>query len=139
MAPESPARRAPHAALAALLLAAGALGCQQRQAEAQLLLPPTSVAATNEIRGVVTSDSLRVRAQPSVRSEVLAYLRRGEVVEVLQRSEQQERVDGTLGHWLEVSYQGVRGWTFGPHLELAAPGAAPGAANPPAARDAAAP
>lgn len=119
-------RRPPAAAAAALLLAAAALGCQQRESAAHLVLPATSVVETNEVRGVVTADSLRVRAQPSVRAEVLSYLRRGEVVEVVGRGEQQERIDGTPGYWLEVSYQGVRGWAFGSHLELAEPGAAAG-------------
>lgn len=119
------------AALAVLLVLAAAVapGCRQREAETQLRLPATSVVATNEVRGIVTADSLRVRAQPSVRSEVLSYLRRGEVVEVLQRGEQQERIDGALGYWLEVTFEGVRGWAFGSHLEVLAPGAADGEVN----------
>ena len=119
------------AALAVLLVLAAAVtpGCRQREAETQLRLPATSVVATNEVRGIVTADSLRVRAQASVRSEVLSYLRRGEVVEVLQRGEQQERIDGALGYWLEVTFEGVRGWAFGSHLEVLAPGAADGGVN----------
>ena len=118
--------RAAGAAALVLALAAVALGCQQRESDARLLLPATSVVETNEVRGIVTADSLRVRAQPSVRAEVLSYLRRGEVVEVVRRGEQQERIAGTSGHWFEVTYQGVRGWAFGSHLELVAPGTAPG-------------
>ena len=67
---------------------------------------------------MVVADSLRVRDQPSVRSEVLSYLRRGEVVEVLQRGEREEQIEGESGYWYEVTFQGVTGWVFGSHLEL---------------------
>jgi len=114
---------------AALVACVAALGCQQDESEERLLLPATTVVATNEVRGVVTADSLRVRARPSVRAEVISYLRRGEVVEVLRRGEQEERIDGTPGYWLEVTFQGVRGWAFGTHLDLLAPGASDAAVN----------
>ena len=108
---------------AVLVVGAAALGCQQYESEERLLLPATTVVATNEVRGIVIADSLRVRAQPSVRAEVLSYLRRGEVVEVVRRGEQEERIAGDLGYWFEVTFQGVRGWAFGTHLDLLAPGA----------------
>ena len=123
-------RRGGSAALgAALVVGAAALGCQQDQSEERLLLPATTVVATNEVRGIVTADSLRVRARPSVRAEVLSYLRRGEVVEVLRRGEQEERVGGDQGYWLEVTFDGVRGWAFGTHLDLLSPGATDAAVN----------
>ena len=110
------------AGLGAVLTLAAVLGCQQREADAQLLLPATSVVATNEVLGIVTADSLRVRTQPTVRAEVLSYLRRGEVVEVLQHGEHEERIDGDVAYWVEVTYEGVRGWAFGSHVDLVAPG-----------------
>ena len=109
---------------AALAVAVATLGCQQHESDARLLLPATSVVATNEVFGIVVADSLRVRTQPTVRAEVLSYLRRGEVVEVLQRGEYEERIAGDVGYWFEVSYEGVRGWAFGSHVELLAPGTA---------------
>ena len=112
------------AAAAAVLAAAAAIGCQKQESTAQhLVLPATSVVATSEQRAIIAADSLRVRAQPSVRAEVLSHFRRGEVVEVLRRGEFEERVAGDLAHWFEVTHQGVRGWVFGSHLELVAPGA----------------
>ena len=125
-----PRRRGGSVALGAALLAgAAALGCQQDQSEERLLLPATTVVATNEVRGIVTADSLRVRARPSVRAEVLSYLRRGEVVEVLRRGEQEERIGGSQGYWFEVTFDGVRGWAFGTHLDLLTPGATDAAVN----------
>ena len=113
------------ASLAAAALAAAALiGCQKQETSAgHLVLPATSVIATSEQRAIIAADSLRVRAQPSVRAQVLSHFRRGEVVEVLRRGEVEERVGGDLGHWFEVTHQGVRGWVFGSHLELVTPGA----------------
>ena len=119
-----PRRRGGLAVLSAVLVVgAAALGCQQHETEERLLLPATTVVATNEVRGIVTAESLRVRAQPSVRAQVLSYLRRGEVVEALRRGEQEERIGGDLGYWFEVTFQGVRGWAFGTHLDRLAPGA----------------
>lgn len=113
------------AAASAVALAAAVLtGCQKHEAVAgHLVLPATSVIATSEQRAIIAADSLRVRAQPSVRASVLAHFRRGELVEVLRRGELEERVAGDLGYWFEVTHQGVRGWVFGSHLELVTPGA----------------
>ena len=115
-----------HVAAALLLLvAAGAVlaACRKQETGArQLTLPPTSVISTSERYGIIAADSLRVRAQPSVRAEVLAHFRRGEVVQVVERGEHQERVAGNLAYWFEVNHQGVRGWVFGSHLELFPPG-----------------
>ena len=110
-------------------MGAATLGCQQDQSEERLLLPATTVVATNEVRGIVIADSLRVRVQPSVRAEVLSYLRRGEVVEVMRRGEQEERIGGNQGYWFEVTFEGVRGWVFGTHLDLLSPGATDAAVN----------
>lgn len=114
-------------ALAVLALAAALTGCQKQESSGgpggHLVLPATSVISTSEQRAIIAADSLRVRAQPSVRAEVLSHFRRGEVVEVVRRAEFEERVAGDVGHWFEVAHQGVRGWVFGSHLELVAPGA----------------
>ena len=121
------ARRGAGAAgvLAAVALAAALTGCQKQESSAgHLVLPATSVISTSEQRAVIAADSLRVRAQPSVRAEVLSHFRRGEVVEVVRRGEFEERVAGNVDHWFEVSHQGVRGWVFGSHLEMVTPGTA---------------
>jgi DNA-directed RNA polymerase subunit H (RpoH/RPB5) len=118
------ASRAARIAAAAVVLAVAVLsGCQKNEvATGHLVLPATSVISTSEQRAVIAADSLRVRAQPSVRAQVLSHFRRGEVVEVLRRGEIEERVAGDLGYWFEVTHQGVRGWVFGSHLELVTPG-----------------
>ena len=111
------------AALLLVVTAAAPTACRKQETDAQeLTLPPTSVISTSEQHGIVAADSLRVRVQPSARAEVLSHFRRGEVVQVLQRGEFQERVAGNLAYWFEVNHQGVRGWVFGFHLELFAPG-----------------
>ena len=112
------------AAAAAVLAAAALTGCQKHESSAQhLVLPATSVISTSEQRGIIAAEFLRVRAQPSVRAEVLSHFRRGEVVEVLRRGEFEERVAGDLAYWFEVTHQGVRGWVFGSHLEMVTQGA----------------
>ena len=126
MGSNRPARsRAGLAGIAAVVLAAAMLaGCQKNESSAgRLVLPATSVVSTSEQRAVIAADSLRVRAQPSVRATVLSHFRRGEVVEVLRRGEFEERIAGNLAYWFEVTHQGVRGWVFGSHLELVTPGA----------------
>ena len=101
-----------------LAAAAAGLGCRGRQSETTLVLAPTSVVTVEEQYAMVAADSLRVRVEPSVRSEVLAYLRRGEIVEVLEQGASEQRIGDNTSYWYRINYQAVTGWVFGAHLEM---------------------
>lgn len=99
-----------------LLVVALAIGCGQRAPEAEIVLPTTTVLTTGQQWGVVTSEFLRVRESAVLSAEILSYLRRGEVIEVLGRSDRREQVEGESEYWYHVSHEGVRGWAYGAYI-----------------------
>ena len=107
-------------ALAAAALATAALtGCGQRPVAEEMVLPPTSELTTGQQWGVVRSEFLRLRADATLRGEVLAYLRRGEIIEVMGRGDSPREIEGESEYWYQVSYEGVRGWAFGAYIGVA--------------------
>jgi hypothetical protein len=67
---------------------------------------------------VVKSPLLRVRAEPSSRSEVLSHVRTGVVVEIIARSDAEDTVENEVGYWYRINYDGLKGWVFGSYLEI---------------------
>lgn len=107
-------------AIASVAFVAAALaGCGQRSEVEEIVLPPTSVLTTGQQWGVVRSEFLRLRANADLRGEVLAYLRRGEIIEVMGRGDSQQQIEGESEYWYQVSYEGVRGWAFGAYIGVA--------------------
>jgi hypothetical protein len=103
-----------------LTLTAVALSnCGQSSTQEEILLPATSVLTTGQRWGVVRSEFLRVRESAALSAEVLSYLRRGEVIEVLSRSDRREQVEGESEYWYQVSHEGVRGWAYGAYIGIA--------------------
>ena len=83
-----------------------------------VFLPETKVLAVNENRAVVASEYLRVRISPDASSNVLSYLREGQVVELLGRSERKEVINEGEFYWYEILCQGGRGWVHGSYLNF---------------------
>ena len=83
-----------------------------------VFLPETKVLAVNENRAVVASEYLRVRISPDASSNVLSYLREGQVVELLGRSERKEVINEGESYWYEILCQGGRGWVHGSYLNF---------------------
>jgi len=50
--------------------------------------------------GVVTADGLRIRKGPGTNYSILAHLNKNDRVSIIQ----------TSGNWLEISFQGMKGW-----------------------------
>ena len=83
-----------------------------------VFLPETKVLAVNENRAVVASEYLRVRISPDASSNVLSYLREGQVVELLGRSERKEVINEGEFYWYEILCQGGSGWVHGSYLSF---------------------
>jgi hypothetical protein len=66
----------------------------------------------------VKSPLLRVRAEPTNRSEVLSHIRTGVVVEVIGRSDAEDTVENDVAYWYRINYDGLKGWVFGSYLEI---------------------
>jgi uncharacterized protein YgiM (DUF1202 family) len=83
-------------------------------------LPPTSVLSTRSSWAVVTENLLRVREKPAQDANVVLHIRRGNIVEIVSRTEQKEEVEGGQGYWYLVDYSGLKGWVFGAYLQIVA-------------------
>ena len=83
-----------------------------------VFLPETKVLAVNQNREVVASEYLRVRISPDASSNVLSYLREGQVVELLGRSERKEVINEGEFYWYEILCQGGSGWVHGSYLSF---------------------
>ena len=81
-------------------------------------LPPTSVLSTRSSWAVVAENLLRVREKPDKDATVILHIRRGNVVEIVSRTETREQVEGGEGYWYLVDYSGLKGWVFGAYLQL---------------------
>ena len=101
---------------AALLFAAS--GCRKEQPVERVELPATPVLTLRSNWAVVRSPFLRVRQEPLPKSEILAHLRRGTVMEVVSKTETRETIEGATDYWYQVNYEGLRGWVFGSFVEV---------------------
>ncbi len=56
---------------------------------------------------------LRVRSAPTLKSDIVGHLHKGQLVAELERKKSVQTVAGRKGSWVKVqSEQGVKGWTF---------------------------
>lgn len=110
------ARRLASALLAALIIAIP-VSCRGGRPE-RLILPPTPVLGIRSTWAAVKSPLLRVRAEPSNRSEVLSHVRIGVVVEIIARSDNEQTLENEVAYWYRINYDGLKGWVFGSYLEI---------------------
>ena len=105
-----------------LLLAtlAALAGCRRSETPVLISLPPTAVLSTRSSWAVITENLLRVREKPSKDAEVILHIRRGNVVEIVSRTETAEEVEGVAGYWFLIDYSGLKGWVFGAYLQVVA-------------------
>lgn len=76
--------------------------------------------SSNYQQAVVTveSESLNLRSQPSLSSDVVLQLPVGSVVEILYYDNETYRIGGEYGKWCKVSYTDKEGWVWGNYLRL---------------------
>lgn len=105
--------------LLCLILLVTALGsCRRADPVPSITLPPTSVLSTRSSFAVVTENLLRIRDKPGKDADVILHVRRGNIVEVVSRTETPEIVEGSEGFWYLVDYSGLKGWVFGAYIQL---------------------
>ncbi len=93
-------------------------GCSSKAGQEKIVFPATPVLTIRSTWAVVKSPLLRVRVEASNKSQVLAHVRMGVVVEVIARSDKEETVEGETAFWYRVNYEGLKGWVFGSYLEV---------------------
>ena len=72
--------------------------------------------STPSQRAVITGDVLRVRSEPSLKSETLTSLSRGTIVDVLDKSATTENIADTEAYWYKIKSENLTGWCFGAFL-----------------------
>jgi len=81
-------------------------------------LPPTPVLTLETNWGLITSSFLRLREKPALASSAVTTLWQGAVVEILSQTSSQEEVEGRMGYWYRIQYDGFQGWVFGGYLRV---------------------
>jgi hypothetical protein len=72
-----------------------------------------------EQTGVINDARVRLRAQPNLKSEVLAYFNFGDNVKVIGTSAEKQNIDGMESVWYRIRTNAhVEGWVFGAYVDL---------------------
>ncbi len=102
-----------------LTVLTGTTGCgREKVQEFKIELPSTPVMTVRSKWAVVASSHLRLRERPTIQSGAITTLWRNNVIEIISRDEVQQEVEGRLGYWYKVAYDGLQGWVFGAYLEM---------------------
>jgi len=111
-------KRIPQTALLFMLLFS-LFSCEREQTkDFSLELPPTAVLSARSRWALVTSSHLRLRTRPSVESQAITTLWQNNILEILSRDEEVQKVEGQSSYWYQVAYDGLQGWVFGAYLSL---------------------
>ncbi len=92
--------------------------CRRKNVQSTIQLPSTSVLSIRTTYGVVSSNYLRMRTNPSRSSEVMAGLTKGTVVQVLSSTEKEETIETATSYWYRIDLDGLKGWVFGAYLKI---------------------
>ncbi|MCL2792473.1 MAG: SH3 domain-containing protein [Spirochaetaceae bacterium] len=101
-----------------ILVIALSFSCSRKEEALVINLPPIQVLEQRTNYAVITSSHLRLRTEPSVRSQAIVTLWKGYILEVVSRSSRMDNVDGLDNFWYQVRYGGLRGWVFGAYIKL---------------------
>jgi hypothetical protein len=72
-----------------------------------------------EQTGVINDARVRLRAQPNLKSEVLAYFNSGDKVKVIGTSAEKHNIDGLESVWYRIRTNAhAEGWVFGAYVDL---------------------
>lgn len=107
-----------HVLFATAVLMMSVCSCKRDQEITKIELPATPVLTMRSEWGVVISDVLRIRAEPGQSAEILTHVRQGTLVEILSQTVKKESIEDQTGYWYQVNYEGLRGWLFGPYIEV---------------------
>ncbi len=85
-----------------------------------LLFLHPGILPAGETGIIDTAGGLNLREKPAKTGKLLARLKNGTKVEILDRSGPGETVEGIKSNWFKVSVQGKTGWIFGGFIKPAA-------------------
>jgi hypothetical protein len=111
------ARRLPVPLVAVAAMALLAASCQPGT-NLGISLPPTPQLFGSLPWGLVNVTYTKGYAEPSVNSAVAVILRGGDVVKIIARAQQQEKIGVVYGYWYQVELDGRAFWIFGNQLSM---------------------
>ncbi len=82
-------------------------------------------STSEHFKAIIISGNSAIRIDPILFSSRVALLKKGEVVEVIERSKTKSWIGKTNDYWFKVRRNsGIVGWTFGTNIKLLRPGTA---------------
>ncbi len=98
----------------------GFSGCSGKEPEqaTAIVLPSTPILSSQAGWGVTLPPYLRIRDLPAADARVTAHLRKGSVVEIMEKSDSKAIMENQEDYWYRISRHELSGWVFGPHLAL---------------------
>lgn len=106
------------ALLTVFILSAFAGSCSKETENREITFPSTNVLTVQTSWGVVTSSHLRLREKPTTDSNAVTTLWRGNILEILSKTNESEKVEGEEDYWYQINYEGLNGWVFGAYLDV---------------------
>lgn len=94
------------------------LSCSESDGFHGVELSPTPVSEVQNLYGVITLPTLRLREAPNSESSIVTVLVRGTIVEIETIDPRDLNIEGTEGRWMKLRYKGRRGWGFGGYIKL---------------------
>jgi uncharacterized protein YgiM (DUF1202 family) len=75
---------------------------------------------TENQTAIVKNDGLRVRKSAMVNAAVVGSLKKGEKVEILEKSPGKQTINGITDYWYKIRRpsDGLEGWCFGGYLKV---------------------
>lgn len=78
-----------------------------------------SLHAFEPAKAKVTANVLNVRDLPSAGGDVIATLKRGDILDAIEESKQEVTIDGQTAHWYKVTLPKKKtGWVFGGYISF---------------------
>ena len=69
--------------------------------------------------GITLMDKTIMRVDPFINSSVITYINKGEIVTILNKSPEKDRIGNSRNFWYNVSFsRGYLGWIYGTSLKL---------------------
>ncbi|RPJ04012.1 MAG: SH3 domain-containing protein [Spirochaetaceae bacterium] len=92
--------------------------CGQGSEGSGIKLPPTPVLENRDSWAVNLTKYVAVRQAPDTESEMLTQLARGQVLRIIERTLEKEKIGDKTDYWYKVEDGKSRGWIFGSHLVI---------------------
>ncbi|MBN1571923.1 MAG: hypothetical protein JW984_01865 [Deltaproteobacteria bacterium] len=80
--------------------------------------PLTSSALAGIEYARIKEHGAKLKSRPSLKTDTIVVIKKGEVVLVKNRLENPEEVSGVKDRWYFVQYKGLSGWIFGASLDM---------------------